>query len=86
MPSQGCYREISSISNCEDFQARRLKARFKDNDKKNKLIHTLNGSGIAVGRAMVAIIENYQLENGDIKVPDVLISYMNGISVIKASD
>ena len=86
MPSQGCYREISSISNCEDFQARRLKARFKDNDKKNKLIHTLNGSGIAVGRAMVAIIENYQLENGDIKVPDALISYMNGISVIKASD
>ncbi len=69
MPSQGCYREISSISNCEDFQARRLKARFKDSDKKNKLLHTLNGSGIAVGRAMVAIIENYQLENGYIEVP-----------------
>ena len=86
MPSQNCYREISSISNCEDFQARRLKARFKDHDKKNKLIHTLNGSGIAVGRAMVAIIENYQQANGDIQIPDALISYMNGVSVIKASD
>ena len=84
MPSQECYREISSISNCEDFQARRLKARFKYSDKKNKLLHTLNGSGIAVGRAMVAIIENYQLENGDIKVPEVLISYMNGVEVIEA--
>ena len=84
MPSQECYREISSISNCEDFQARRLKARFKDSDKKNKLLHTLNGSGIAVGRAMVAIIENYQLENGDIRVPEVLISYMNGVEVIEA--
>ena len=86
MPSQNCYREISSVSNCEDFQARRLKARFKDYDKKNKLIHTLNGSGIAVGRAMVAIIENYQQANGDIQIPDALISYMNGVSVIKASD
>ena len=86
MPSQNCYREISSVSNCEDFQARRLKARFKENDKKNKLIHTLNGSGIAVGRAMVAIIENYQQANGDIQIPDALISYMNGTSVIKASD
>ena len=86
MPSQNCYREISSVSNCEDFQARRLKARFKDNDKKNKLIHTLNGSGVAVGRAMVAIIENYQQANGDIQIPDALISYMNGVSVIKASN
>jgi len=86
MPSQNCYREISSVSNCEDFQARRLKARFKDHDKKNKLIHTLNGSGVAVGRAMVAIIENYQQANGDIQIPDALISYMNGVSVIKASD
>ena len=86
MPSQNCYREISSVSNCEDFQARRLKARFKDHDKKNKLIHTLNGSGIAVGRAMVAIIENYQQANGDIQIPDALISYMNGVSVIKASN
>ena len=86
MPSQGCYREISSISNCEDFQARRLKARFKDSDKKNKLLHTLNGSGIAVGRAMVAIIENYQLENGDIEVPKALVSYMNGVEIIQAKN
>jgi len=86
MPSQDCYREISSISNCEDFQARRLKARFKDSDKKNKLLHTLNGSGIAVGRAMVAIIENYQLENGDVEVPKALVSYMNGIEIIQAKN
>jgi len=86
MPSQGCFREISSISNCEDFQARRLKARFKDCDKKNKLLHTLNGSGIAVGRAMVAIIENYQLENGDIEVPKALVSYMNGVDVIQGKN
>jgi len=86
MPSQDCYREISSISNCEDFQARRLKARFKDSDKKNKLLHTLNGSGIAVGRAMVAIIENYQLENGDVEVPEVLVSYMNGVEIIQAKN
>ena len=86
MPSQDCYREISSISNCEDFQARRLKARFKDSDKKNKLLHTLNGSGIAVGRAMVAIIENYQLENGDVEVPKALVSYMNGVEIIKAKN
>ena len=86
MPSQDCYREISSISNCEDFQARRLKARFKDSDKKNKLLHTLNGSGIAVGRAMVAIIENYQLENGDVEVPKALVSYMNGLEIIQAKN
>ena len=86
MPSQDCYREISSISNCEDFQARRLKARFKDSDKKNKLLHTLNGSGIAVGRAMVAIIENYQLENGDVEVPKALVSYMNGVEIIQAKN
>ena len=86
MPSQDCYREISSISNCEDFQARRLKARFKDSDKKNKFLHTLNGSGIAVGRAMVAIIENYQLENGDVEVPKALVSYMNGVKIIQAKN
>jgi len=86
MPSQACYREISSISNCGDFQARRLKARFKDSDKKNKLLHTLNGSGIAVGRAMVAIIENYQLGNGDIEVPKALVSYMNGVEIIQAKN
>ena len=82
IPSQECYREISSISNCEDFQARRLKARYKGMDGKNKLIHTLNGSGLAVGRALVAIIENYQLENGDIEVPSALLPYMGGLKII----
>lgn len=82
VPSQNSYREISSVSNCEAFQARRLMARFRDDDKKNKYLHTLNGSGVAVGRAMVAIMENYQLENGDIQVPEVLIPYMGGVEVI----
>ena len=84
VPSQKCYREISSVSNCEDFQARRLKARFKDVDGKNKLIHTLNGSGLAVGRALVAVIENNQLENGNIEVPSVLSPYMGGLKIIEA--
>jgi seryl-tRNA synthetase len=82
VPSQNSYREISSVSNCESFQARRLMARFRDDDKKNKYLHTLNGSGVAVGRAMVAIMENYQLKNGDIQVPEVLIPYMGGVEVI----
>ena len=80
LPSQNTYREISSISNCEDFQARRLKARYKDADGKNKFLHTLNGSGLAVGRTLVAILENYQQENGDIKIPKALVSYMGGDS------
>ena len=78
LPSQNTYREISSISNCEDFQARRLKARYKDADGKNKFLHTLNGSGLAVGRTLVAILENYQKENGDITIPKALVSYMGG--------
>ena len=78
LPSQNTYREISSISNCEEFQARRLKARYKDSDGKNKFLHTLNGSGLAVGRTLVAILENYQQENGDIIIPKVLVSYMGG--------
>ena len=82
VPSQNSYREISSVSNCEAFQARRLMARFRDDDKKNKYLHTLNGSGVAVGRAMVAIMENYQLKNGDIQVPEALIPYMGGVEVI----
>jgi len=82
LPSQNKYREISSVSNCEDFQSRRLKGRFKDSDGKNKLVHTLNGSGLAVGRTLVAIIENYQQKNGDIKVPKVLVPYMNGKKLI----
>jgi len=76
LPSQNTYREISSISNCEDFQARRLKARYKDAEGKNKFLHTLNGSGLAVGRTLVAILENYQKENGDITIPKALVPYM----------
>ena len=78
LPSQNMYREISSISNCEDFQARRLKARYKNLDGKNAFVHTLNGSGLAVGRTLVAILENYQQENGDITIPKALVSYMGG--------
>jgi len=78
LPSQNTYREISSISNCEDFQARRLKARYKNPDGKNEFVHTLNGSGLAVGRTLVAILENYQQENGDIVIPKALASYMGG--------
>lgn len=76
VPSQNTYREISSCSNCGDFQARRMQARFKDGNGKNRLVHTLNGSGLAVGRALVAVLENYQNADGSITVPDVLRSYM----------
>lgn len=77
LPSQNTYREISSCSNCGDFQARRMQARFKDKDsKKTELVHTLNGSGLAVGRTLLAIMENYQNADGTITVPDVLRPYM----------
>ncbi len=82
LPSQNMYREISSISNCEAFQARRLKARFKSEAGKNLYVHTLNGSGLAVGRTLVAIIENYQNEEGSIIIPKVLVRYMGGIESI----
>jgi len=82
LPSQNAYREISSVSNCEDFQARRLKARYKDADGKNKFLHTLNGSGLAVGRALVAILENFQQKNGDIIIPKALVPYMDGKKVL----
>ena len=81
LPSQGTYREISSCSNCGDFQARRMDARFKRaGEKKTEFVHTLNGSGLAVGRTLVAIMETYQDEGGRIAVPDVLKPYMGGIS------
>ncbi|QIW10496.1 serine--tRNA ligase [Francisella sp. LA112445] len=84
LPSQNTYREISSCSWCGDFQARRMKARYKDPSmKKPKLVHTLNGSGLAVGRTLLAVIENYQQEDGSIMVPEALINYMGGVSVIK---
>ena len=85
LPSYNGYKEISSCSNCIDFQARRMGIRYKDPDKfkGTRLVHTLNGSGLAVGRTMAAIIENYQQADGSIKVPDVLVPYMGGIEVIE---
>ena len=85
LPSYNGYKEISSCSNCLDFQARRMGIRYKDPDnfKGTRLVHTLNGSGLAVGRTMAAIIENYQQADGSIKVPDVLVPYMGGVTVIQ---
>ncbi|MGE8416143.1 MAG: serine--tRNA ligase [Pseudomonas sp.] len=83
VPSQDKYREISSCSNCGDFQARRMQARFRNPETgKPELVHTLNGSGLAVGRTLVAVLENYQQADGSIRVPDVLKPYMGGIEVI----
>ena len=83
LPGQGQYREISSCSNCWDFQARRMKARCRaKGDKKTEFVHTLNGSGVATGRALVAVLENYQQADGSIRVPAVLRPYMGGIEVI----
>ena len=83
IPSQDKYREISSCSNCGDFQARRMQARFRNPETgKPELVHTLNGSGLAVGRTLVAVLENYQQADGSIRVPDVLKPYMGGIEVI----
>ena len=83
IPSQRTYREIASISNAGDYQARRGNIRFKrDKDAKTEYVHTLNGSGIAVGRTMIAIMENYQNEDGSITIPEVLIPYMH-TTVIK---
>ena len=82
LPSQKKYREISSCSSCGTFQANRMKARYKSLDKKNYLLATLNGSGLAVGRTIVAILENYQSNNGQVAVPEVLKKYMNGINYL----
>jgi seryl-tRNA synthetase len=82
VPAQGTYREISSVSNCEAFQARRLQARFKNAQGKNEWVHTLNGSGLAVGRALVAVLENYQNADGSVTVPQVLVPYMGGKTVL----
>ena len=82
LPSQDTYREISSCSNFGDFQARRMKARFRNDEGKPELLHTLNGSGLAVGRTLVAILENYQQQDGSIVVPDVLRPYMGGMELI----
>ncbi|MCK0514262.1 serine--tRNA ligase [Anaerobiospirillum sp. NML120448] len=82
IPAQNTYREISSCSNCTDFQARRMQARMRRKDGKIELVHTLNGSGLAVGRTLVAVMENYQNEDGSITVPKVLRQYLNGLEVI----
>jgi seryl-tRNA synthetase len=85
IPSQNTYREISSCSWCGDYQARRMRARYKGSDmKKPELVHTLNGSGLAVGRTLVAVLENYQQEDGSVVVPEVLRPYMGGLAVIQA--
>ncbi len=86
LPGQDKYREISSCSNCGDFQARRMKARFRTkDDKKPQFVHTLNGSGLAVGRTLVAVLENYQQADGSVVVPDALRPYMGGLEVIPAN-
>ncbi|MBA2650679.1 MAG: serine--tRNA ligase [Tatlockia sp.] len=87
LPSQNCYREISSCSNTEAYQARRMKTRFKNPaTKEMELVHTLNGSGLAVGRTLVAIMENYQDKNGNIHIPKALQPYMGGLELIKHSE
>ncbi|RZJ00112.1 MAG: serine--tRNA ligase, partial [Haliea sp.] len=82
-PAQDTYREISSVSNCEAFQARRLQARYKNAQGKNELVHTLNGSGLAVGRTLVAVLENYQNADGSVTVPEVLRPYLGGLAALK---
>jgi seryl-tRNA synthetase len=85
LPSQNKYREISSCSNCGDFQARRMNARYRGKDGKVKgFVHTLNGSGLAVGRTLVAILENYQNADGSITIPDALRPYMGGKAKLSA--
>ncbi|MBI1620466.1 serine--tRNA ligase [Aquamicrobium zhengzhouense] len=85
LPGQNTYREISSCSVCGDFQARRMNARYRGADGKPQYLHTLNGSGVAVGRALIAVMENYQNDDGSISVPDVLRPYMGGVTRIEAA-
>ncbi len=85
LPAQNTYREISSVSNCEAFQARRLQARFRNEQGKTEFVHTLNGSGLAVGRTLVAVLENYQNADGSVTIPKVLQPYMNNLQSIKPS-
>jgi len=85
LPGQGAYREISSCSVCGDFQARRMNARYRvDGEKQTRFVHTLNGSGVAMGRALIAVMETYQQADGSIAVPDALKPYMGGIETITA--
>ena len=79
LPAQETYREISSVSNCEAFQARRMQARYRNAQGRTELVHTLNGSGLAVGRTLVAVLENYQQEDGSVVVPEALRPFIDGI-------
>ena len=83
MPAQDTYREISSCSNCTDFQSRRAKIRYRDQAGKTKYAHTLNGSGLAIGRTVAAILENYQNADGTVTIPEALVPYMGGNTIIK---
>jgi seryl-tRNA synthetase len=84
LPAQNTYREISSCSNCEAFQARRMQTRFKNAQGKTELVHTLNGSGLAVGRTLVAVLENYQQADGSVIVPEALRPYLGGLTFLSA--
>jgi seryl-tRNA synthetase len=84
LPGQNKYREISSCSTCGDFQARRMNARYRDENGKPQFVHTLNGSGVATGRALIAVMENYQTEDGGVRIPEVLVPYMGGTTLINA--
>ncbi|MBE8191324.1 MAG: serine--tRNA ligase, partial [Alphaproteobacteria bacterium] len=87
LPGQGAYREISSCSYCGDFQARRMNARYRhQGEKKTRFVHTLNGSGLAVGRTLVAVLENYYNEDGSVTIPEVLQKYMNGATKIEVAN
>jgi seryl-tRNA synthetase len=87
LPGQGMYRDISSCSNTRAFQARRMNARFRETDGKTLgFVHTLNGSGVAVGRALIAVLENYQNEDGSVNVPEVLFPYMGGLKIIEKAE
>ena len=83
LPAQNTYREISSCSDCTDFQARRAQIRYRDEDGHVNLVHTLNGSGLAVGRTVAAILENYQNEDGTVTIPEALVPYMGGMTKIE---
>lgn len=86
LPAQNTYREITSCSNCRDFQARRINARYRNKDGKIDFLHTLNGSAMAIGRTIIAIMENYQRIDGSIKIPDILVPYMGGIEIINKNE
>ena len=83
LPGRNAYREISSCSNFEAFQARRMQTRFRVGQAKTEFVHTLNGSGLAVGRTLIAVLENYQRQDGSVEIPQVLKAYMGGVEVIE---